>query len=392
MLKFLKIIVYIIAFLINIATRIAKVKSNRIVFISYLMNKPEGNFKLIANELTDFNVIFLLKKYDKTNIGKARYLLSMLKQAYYFNTAKIIVLDANCIVMKAVIKKKQVFVLQIWHASGALKKFGNDTKDRLYSVTSCDYGIVSSSKTSKIYSHALNIPEDKIMALGSPRTDSLFDCGQIEANKKRIYKKYVIEADRKLLLFAPTFRGKGVDDISSAILDVHKLSKDVNDNFVLAVRSHPMIRKNVDFDGIIDLSDEDLIEVLSAADILITDYSSIIFEYSILKRPMIFYTPDLDDYCNKRGFYVDYRSFVPGPIAKTPKQLVSTIKNLDHKEEQTEKIREEYFQYHDGRATKRVVALIRLLSEEKCNRGVSATEYVHMIHEQLDVTTSATPL
>lgn len=385
MLKLLKIIVYIVAFIVNISTRILKVNNNKIVFISYLMDKPEGNFKLIADELDDYDVVFLLKRYDKNLAGKAGYFLSMIKQAYYFNTAKIVVLDANCIVMNAIIKKKQTFIIQIWHASGALKKFGNDTSERLYNINSCDYGIVSSHKTSQIYSRALNIPEDKIIPIGSPRTDSLFNQEQVVTNKKRIYKKHAIEGNKKLLLYAPTFRGKGIDDTSSTLLDIHQLSRDISDNYVLAVRSHPMIRKDINFSGIIDLSEEDLIEVLAATDILITDYSSILFEYSILERPMIFYAPDLDEYCNDRGFYVEYKSFVPGKIASTPKQLVSAIRNLEDNSKHTKKIKEEYFQYHDGRATERVATFIRLLSEQKSNSGIPAPEYSHMIQEQFDI-------
>ena len=112
MLKILKAIVYIASFLVNISTRFLKVKKNRVVFISYFMNTPEGNFKAIADELekSDYEIIFLLKKYNKTNLNKISSFFSMIKQAFYFNTAKVIILDGNSVVMKAIVRKRNTFV------------------------------------------------------------------------------------------------------------------------------------------------------------------------------------------------------------------------------------------------------------------------------------------
>ncbi len=366
MLKILKVMVYIVSFIVNITTRFFRVKNNRVVFISYLMNEPEGNYKVIADKLAEsgqYEVKFLLKKYNKTTASKISYFFNMIKQAYYFNTAKIVILDANCVVMKAIIRKRKTVVLQIWHASGAFKKFGQDTKKRLYKVKSCDYAIASSKKVSEIYSQALNIPNKNVFSLGSPRADALFDKKKVMAYREKIYKKYSISPDKKLLLYAPTFRGDGIDESYSLNINFSQLILGLSDDYVLGVRLHPMVSYDLKADNVINLKDEDLIETLSATDILITDYSSIIFEYSILERPMIFYAPDLEQYIDKRDFYMDYREFVPGTITRSLNELHKAIEEKAVDYNKIKKIKREYFDYHDGLTTERVVNFIGLLKE-----------------------------
>lgn len=366
MLRVLKVIVYIVSFIVNITTRLFKVKNNRVVFISYFMNEPEGNYKAIADKLAEsgqYEIKFLLKKYSKTTASKMAYFLNMIKQAYYFNTSKIIILDANCVVMKAIIRKRKTVVLQIWHASGAFKKFGQDTKNRLYKVKSCDYAIASSKKVSAIYSRALNIPDKNVFSLGSPRTDALFDNKKVMAYREKIYKKYSIPPGKKLLLYAPTFRGDGIDQSYSLNINFSQLVLGLSDDYVLGVRLHPMVSYDLKADNVIDLKDEDLIETLSATDVLITDYSSIIFEYSILERPMIFYAPDLEQYIDSRDFYMDYREFVPGKITKTLRELHKAIEDKTAEYDKIRKVKQEYFDYHDGLTTERVANFIGLLKE-----------------------------
>jgi CDP-glycerol glycerophosphotransferase (TagB/SpsB family) len=384
MLKILKAIVYIASFLVNISTRFLKVKKNRVVFISYFMNTPEGNFKAIADELekSDYEIIFLLKKYNKTNLNKISSFFSMIKQAFYFNTAKVIILDGNSVVMKAIVRKRNTFVIQIWHASGALKKFGNDASQRLYGIRSCDYAFVSSKKVTGIYSRALSIPEDRILPIGSPRTDSLFCEEKVNLYKSNIHEKYSIHKNNKVVLFAPTFRGKGVDDSKDLEIDIARLSKKLPKGFVLAVRLHPMISSSFVSDEAINFSDEDLIEVLSTADILISDYSSIFFEYSILNRPMIFFAPDLDEYIENRGFYVEYGTFMPGPIVKTREQLCEAIAKANQASPKAEKIKNEYFEYHDGLSAKRAALFIDILKNQSSNTCIDVNTYIEMIEKE----------
>lgn len=381
MLKLLKVIVYITAFLINAATRFLKVKENRVVFISYFMDKPEGNYKVVTDKLIeqgDYEIIYLLKKYDKTPYGKLRYFLSMLKQAFYFNTSRVVILDANCIVMKAIIQKKKTKVIQIWHACGAFKKFGEDT-NRMYSVRTCDYAISSGSKVSDIYSRALRISKENVLALGAPRTDALFDSSKVKSYGEKIYGKHGISG-KKLLLYAPTFRGRGIDDLNMLEIDLKALADRVKDKYTVAVRLHPMVSGYTKPDGVIDLGNDDLIEVLSATDLLITDYSSIMFDFTILERPMVFYTPDLEQYKEERGFYLDYEEFVPGTIARDFDTLIEAIHKPEFELKQIQEIKKQYFDIHDGFATERMAKFIAMLKDSMSN-PLSSDLYIEQIYD-----------
>lgn len=365
MLKLLKAIVYAAAFIINIITHPVPVKNNRVVFISYFSNEPEGNFRAICKGMAEkggFELILLLKKYEGTAKSKLLYFFNILKQAYYFNTAKVVVLDANSVVLNAVIKKKKTIVLQIWHACGALKKFGKDTKNRLYNIKSCDAAIASCENVRHIYGGALNIPVEKVFALGSPRADALFCKEKTENLRKAVFEKYNIPADSKILLYAPTFRGSGIDDVAMPKVDISMLAEDIKTEYILAVRLHPLIRDFCCPANVINLTNEDLISVLCATDVLVTDYSTIMFEYAILGRPMIFHAPDLDYYKKDRGFYMDYEAFVPGRITRSIKELTEEIKNITPDIQRINDVKREYFDYHDGLSTKRTVEFIEYLS------------------------------
>ncbi|MFA5676232.1 MAG: CDP-glycerol glycerophosphotransferase family protein [Christensenellales bacterium] len=365
MLRLLKAIVYAAAFIINIITRPAPVKNNRVVFISYFLDEPEGNFLAISKGLTEkggFEIIQLLKKYEGTAKSKLRYFFNILKQAYYFNTAKVVVLDANSVVLNAIIKKKKTIVLQIWHACGALKRFGKDTKSRLYSIKPCDAAIASCEKVRHIYGGALNIPVKKVFALGSPRADALFCSEKTKSLRKAVFEKYNIPADRKILLYAPTFRGGGIDDVAMPQVDVSKLAEEIKEEYILAVRLHPLIRNFNCPENVINLTNEDLISALCATDVLVTDYSTIMFEFALLNRPMVFHAPDIDCYKKERGFYMDYEAFVPGRVTKSLKELTEEIKNIAPDMKRINSVKNGYFDYHDGLSTKRAVEFIEHLS------------------------------
>lgn len=361
-LRILKIFVYAIVFGVNLLTRFLRVKSGRVVFISYFTNEPEDNFKMIVDKLKEspqFDVVLLLINYRQAS--KVAYLFNIIKQAYYFNTAEVVFLDGNNVVMKAIVKKKRTKVVQIWHAVAALKKFGEDTKTRLYNIRSCDYAITSCEKVRPIYSQALRIPEERVLALGSPRTDDMFSPEKLAVSRQKIFSKYGIAADKQLVLYAPTFRGSGIDDVALPSIDIAEFASRLSENQILAVRLHPLIKGFKAPTGVIDLTSEKLLDTLSASDMLITDYSTIMFDYALLERPMVFFAPDLDTYEINRGFYMDYEEFVPGAVVRNLDELVNAVKAPTDFIDKIKEIKDEYFDLQDGMATERVAHFVSLL-------------------------------
>ncbi|MGH2401775.1 MAG: CDP-glycerol glycerophosphotransferase family protein, partial [Candidatus Limnocylindria bacterium] len=173
---------------------------------------------------------------------------------------------------------------------------------------------------------------------------------------------YALPPDRRVILYAPTFRGDRVTDARHREdLDLPALRDALGADHVLLVRLHPFVRARTsigpDLAGFaVDVSDHhDINELMLISDILVTDYSSAIFEFSLLERPMIFFAPDHDDYERERGFYFDYRSGVPGPVVKTTAELVETIRSAASDLDRVRAFRAASFEVADGHATRRVV-------------------------------------
>ena len=148
--------------------------------------------------------------------------------------------------------------------------------------------------------------------------------------------------------------------------DVEKVVETLPKDFVLALKMHPFVKDSIKIenDRIVDLSDYPAInDILIMTDLLITDYSSIVFEYSLLERPMIFYADDLDSYEHERDFYYPYESFVPGPIVKTTDELIAVLNNSECDYEKIKSFKNKFFDYTDGLASKRFVDKI-ILKEE----------------------------
>ena len=230
-------------------------------------------------------------------------------------------------------------VVQLWHAPGAFKKFGGsvDFKSRkiLEKVSkNTDYLIVSSSNIQDYYSEAFQIPKTKIKPLGLPRADYYFENHDIDDLKSKFFEKYDLSGDKKIVLYAPTFRDEEKYNNVFNYLDLEKFNDSLGDEYILALRLHPKIKKfysgEISSKGkYINCSDyPSEQELLLISDILITDYSSIMIEFALLNKPIIFFTYDFESYLTQeRGFYFDFKSTVPGPVVYDSNQLIDVIKS-----------------------------------------------------------------
>jgi CDP-ribitol ribitolphosphotransferase len=358
--RIIKTLLFLMLKVLNIFFLPMPVRKNRVVFASYFSKTPEGNLKCVLDALHSggkYEIKTLFLKYDRSFTAKIKYFFNTFRELYYFNTSRLVVLEGNSAVLGAIHRKKNVFALQLWHAAGAFKKFGQDTQ-RLYAIRGLNAAVVSSHCVAGIYAQALNIPEEAVYVLGIPRLDVLFIPGKTEEYARVIREKYPMLAGKKIALYAPTFRGRGVNDIQNAPIDLQAVAAGLPEDYALAVRLHPLMRGSAAYAGFADLSGEDLIAALSTADVLITDYSSIIFEYSALMRPMLFFAPDLEEYTRSRGFYKDYASFVPGKICRDEKTLAQAVRENDFNAEKIPTFANAYIEFRDGRCTARVVSLI----------------------------------
>lgn len=359
-----KFIVYWILYFFNLLFKWLKIKKNRITFISYKSNKLEKDFKLISKALEKekkYELIYILTKYENNLLGNIKYLYNCILQLYYTNTSVIIILDYNNFVISN-FKKAGVKVIQIWHASGAIKKFGNDI-EREYLIQNYDYVISTSEYWSNIYSQAFNVKKENILPLGLPRTDALFSKEKLKKYKKEILLKYPEIKDKKVILYAPTFRGKHIKGAYIPQIDLKYIKNKIGDDYAIIYKFHPW-NDSVDIGenkGIINGNKEVLIKLFSVADYLISDYSSIIYDFTILGKPVISFVPDIEEYRISRGFYEDYEKTMPWPICKSENEVVDAILSKKINLNDIIEFNNRYFKYTDGKSIERILSFINNL-------------------------------
>ena len=272
-------------------------------------------------------------------------------------------------------KNKKTKYIQTWHGT-PLKKLaldmdflntdGNDDINEYHenfrkNSAFWDYLISQNKFSSEIFKRAFDF-KGEMLEIGYPRCDILINknnSDEIDGIKSRLN----IPKDKKIILYAPTWRENKFYNKSAfkfdTEMDFDEMHNQLSDDYILIVKFHYLVKENID-------ADWDIQELYLISDIMITDYSSVMFDYAILKRPMIFFTFDLDDYKNNlRDFYFDMVEEVPGPIFKTNDEMISYIKNFnrsDYDKEYCEKYKrfnEKFNQFDDGNASKKVIELIK---------------------------------
>lgn len=349
--------------------KLLPIKNNRVTFLSDSRVDLTGNFEFIYNELLHrggYNIKYILKP----SITAKRSIKDKINLVYYISTSKYILLDDYYPQIYKFKIKKRIEVIQLWHATGAFKTFGFSRMGKrggpsIKSKNHRNYtkAIVSSSAITKHYAEAFGISEHRVIPTGIPRTDIFFDEKYKQKKINQLYSKYPLIKEKKVIMFAPTFRGDGQKSAYYNFdkLDIDKMYDKLSDDYIIIMKLHPFIlnipkicEKHKEF--IIDVSNErEINDLLFVTDILITDYSSVCFEYALLNRPMIFFAYDLEEYIASRDFYYPYESFVPGPIAKTTEDIIEIIQNNDFEQEKLQEFRTKFFEHLDGKSTKRVV-------------------------------------
>jgi len=355
-----------------------KVNPNQIVFLSNRRTDLTGNFEFVYNVLKQDPKLEMHFVLDVRDMKEISYKNAM-KYGYYCATSKVILVDDYVAQLYKLPRREGTVMIQLWHACGAFKTFGysrlgkpGGQKQTSASHRNYDYCIVSSREIAKFYAEGFGISLDKPVATGIPRTDIFFDQAYKEKVTSDFYAKYPKLKDKKIILFAPTFRGNGKLSGYYPVekFDVAKLYEELGGEYAIIVKHHPFVQdRNVIpekyQDAIIDLSmDSELNDLLFVTDLLITDYSSAIFEAALLDIPMLFFAFDLQRYIATRGFYYEFEEFVPGKIVASFGQAVTAIRKQDFETEKIESFKTRFFDDLDGKSTQRTVDLIyRALQE-----------------------------
>lgn len=285
------------------------------------------------------------------------YMLNTIKQIWYINRSALVLLNDNNYVVSN-FKRKGVTIIQVWHATGAIKKFGNAIK-REYPIRNYDYVIANSDYWKTPYSEAFDVPKEHVKVLGMPRVDHLLDTNYLQETRVSLLEKYPFLKDKKVVLYAPTFRGNIYQGFHGVTIDGDKIAKALGEDYVFIYKLHPLLQDNrlKNATLVYNMEQVDTHDLFTIADVLISDFSSVIFDFSLLEKPMVFYTPDLQTYLKDVGTFLDYEQQMPGDICYEEDTLIEAIKG--ESKEKMVAFKKQFFTYQDGQGLFRVVQFIK---------------------------------
>ncbi|PFH87055.1 CDP-glycerol glycerophosphotransferase family protein [Bacillus sp. AFS088145] len=301
---------------------------------------------------------------------KKREFADLCKTYYQFGRAKYIILNDYHRQIYKMNFRKETEVIQMWHACGAFKKFGHsavgfaDSNPKQFETNAhkpYTKVVVSTNEVVPHYAEAFDIDPKNVLPLGLPRTDLFFDDETKEYVRRKFLNRFSKLKDKKIITYAPTFRGNPRDRKTFHLeLDLAAMQEKLGEDYVLVLKLHPAVTNNVKIpesarDFVLNLGNENINEVLLMTDILISDYSSLLFEYTLLERPVIFFAYDYENYMKERSFFYDYHDFVPGPITSTTNEIIDLIQKDQFDLNKVKEFNKRFNEIADGRASERFV-------------------------------------
>lgn len=369
------------------------IEPKKIIFDNYMGRGYGCNSKYVTEELLksggEFDIVWTVKDIEKhrdefpEGVRLVEYGSKEAMREYY--TAGVWVLNYHLIAYfnKGLVKRKGQSYIQLWHGSFGIKRIENDcdclTKSPSWTylakknAQSTDYWISNSTFESGVYRRAFWSVE-QILEFGHPRNDLFFRENLTEVEEK-VKKSLGVSREERILLYVPTFR----EDLRfpEQKLDVRglkqALEEKTKENWRIVVRLHPRMQGELEMvcahaDGQVLRADDypDIQELLAASGVVVTDYSSCIFDFMLTRRPGFLFAPDIKDYNQERGFYYPLEE-TPFPLAENNEELLAAVRNFSRREyeQRVEQFLTGKGSKEDGHAAERVSALIEKIIREK---------------------------
>ena len=363
-----------------------KIKRKKAVFVEVRFDEITDSFRLVYDRMKADGFDIHEQFIENIKPGKWGYIKRCLRMLEDISDAHYVFLNDACNVTSCIPLRKGTKIYQLWHACGAFKKFGMSTAELIFgdnrkslekypNYGNLSYVTVSSPEVIWAYEEAMNLKDTKtqVVATGVSRTDVFYDQHFIEQSKAAVYSVCPAAENKKIILYAPTFRGRVAKAESPDCLDIPAMKRALGDEYVLLIKHHPFVKQPpvvpedcADFAMDVTKSLE-IDQLLCASDVCVSDYSSLIFEYSLFERPMIFFAYDLDDYFDWRGFYYNYDELTPGPVVQETEEIIDYIRHLDARFDQAQvhAFKEKFMSSCDGHATDRIMALVYAETKNK---------------------------
>lgn len=353
----------------DISRRLNRPKGNRILFASEMRTGLGGNLARVHDRMIERG---LDKKYTfnrSFRIPSTANKWSTLRLIYLLATSDTVLMDDYFGLLGNLNISPETKIIQLWHAGSGFKsvgysRFGKYGSPKLTNAhRKYTYVITGSQHLVPVYAEAFGIEESAVVPTGLPRIDTFLDEERAGKVRDDFFEAYPQFRGKKIVLFAPTFRGKSIGDAHYPYdrLDFAKLHEVCGDKYVVLFRMHHFIDEVPPIpaeyaDRLIDFASfPDTNDLLQVTDVLVTDYSSIIYEYTLLDRPILFFAYDKETYSVIRGFHRDYDSTAPGKICTTFDDLVKALQDEDFDLSKVAEFRRENFDYVDTNSADRVI-------------------------------------
>lgn len=305
------------------------------LFITKLADTPPLDFRLLARSLQvhhpDHEVVMLCRRMD----DKPRYVLHMFTQMYHLATSEVVFLDRSCLVVHILHHKKKLQVVQLWHAIGSMKRFGYAVLDTpegeprelariCHMHENYTYILISSKAFLKDYKEGFNTDGSNVIEIPLPKTDLLVDEEYQRQRRREILRELPGLSGKRTILYCPTFRKTHMANTDEKITEL------VNcvdfEHFNLVYQPHPLSPVRIDDERVI-ITKRGTFDMLSVADVVISDYSSVIYEAGLRHLPVYLYTFDWDTYREARTLNIDIEDDIPAMHSRNARVLIDAIEH-----------------------------------------------------------------
>ena len=338
------------------------VRKSRVVFADSHNNTMPFSMKYLHQELErsgNYEIINFLHCFNTKSVIKS--LLISIKFMWIYASAGTVIICDYFLPVASCRKKQATTVVQLWHSGGLLKKFAYDAPDDIPPsylgdvFANYDYITISAPACRPILARAMRMPEEKFLTTGISRTDVYFASAFLQSCRADFYKKYPQAQGKHIVLWAPTFRGNAANPFLCGEESILQLQAQLPEEYFLIYSLHPHL-KHISIVQDCGIQTERLLPV---TDLLITDYSSVLFDYLLFEKPFILFAPDWQEYSQRRGFYIDYTS-LPGQVVTDGTQLLTAVCTAAQKFDSAavSKARQYHMEYCDGKATNAILQFI----------------------------------
>lgn len=342
-----------------------KINDNSVVFADAHHSEIPFSMKQMRNSVEEIKGLEIHDMYfDFQKNGMGALILWLVKFMKVFAKARYVFICDNFLPVSSCNKRPETTVIQLWHSGGLLKKAGYDTDDSVPEMykgnvfKNYDLLTVSAPCCVKVFESSCRQPEGVVKALGISRSDIYFNEDYNKTCREEFYKTYPKAAGKKIVLWTPTFRGNAANPVLVGEAEIDKVFDNMQE-FFLVKKLHPHFENKNEQKISCPIPSEKLLPV---ADLLITDYSSIVFDYLAYKKPFVLFAPDFDEYEKNHGFYLPYETSYPTTVAKTERELMDAVKyELESRDiKELEACYNHHMTYCDGQATERILKEIGL--------------------------------